>query len=71
MKGHNKDRFRPELVPFEDGLIQKGRRIAIPDKLLQNVGLKEGDAVELFYDAGGNSDEKAIVIKKITKTIRD
>ncbi len=64
MTDRKQDKIRPELVPFEDVLIQQGRRIAISKKLLQNVGLQEGDAIELFYDAGDTPGEKAIVIKK-------
>jgi antitoxin component of MazEF toxin-antitoxin module len=64
MKEQRKDNKRPELVPFGDGLIQTSRRIAIPDILLQNVDLQEGDAVELFFDRGDITGEKAIVVIK-------
>lgn len=49
-----------KLISFGAASIQKGRRIAIADNLLQNLGIKEGDLVELFL----NTKEKAIVVKK-------
>ena len=64
MKEQDKDRKRLKLVPFGDAYIQKSRRLAIPDILLQNVELQEGDAVELFLDVGDITGEKAIVVMK-------
>ena len=40
--------------------VQKGRRITLDGSLLQNLGIKEGDPVELFLDI----KDEAIIIKK-------
>lgn len=66
--GQNKDKTRPELIPFGDRNVQGNRRIAIPNILLQIVDLQEGDTVALFLDVGELSGEKAIVIKKSANT---
>lgn len=68
MPERNKDKKRPKLIPFGDRNVQGNRRIAIPDILLQNVDLEEGDKVALFLDVGELSGEKAIIIKKSTNT---
>lgn len=49
------------LVRFGDKhIIQRGRRLVLPNSLLQNIGAQEGDHIELFFD----TEEKAIVVKK-------
>ncbi len=64
MKEQKKDNKSPKLVPFGPAYIQQSRRLAIPDILLQNVDLQVGDAVELFFDVGDITGEKAIVVMK-------
>lgn len=64
MEAQNKDNKRPKLVSFGDAYIQKSRRLAIPDVLLQNVDLQVGDAVKLFLDFGEVTGEKAIIVRK-------
>ena len=49
-----------KLVSFGVTSIQKARRITLGDNLLHNLGIKEGDSVELFLD----TEEEAIVIRK-------
>ena len=49
-----------KLVSFGVTSVQKGRRLTLDDSLLQNLGIKERDEVELFLD----TEEEAIVIKK-------
>lgn len=52
--------MRTKLPRFGVRSIQRGRRIALDDELLQNLGIQEGDQVELFLD----TEEEAIIIKK-------
>ncbi len=52
--------MRSKLVSFGVRPIQKGRRLALQNNLLQNLGVNEGDYVEVLFD----SDEKAIVVRK-------
>ena len=47
-------------VSFGITSVQKGRRIILDDSLLQNLGIREGDPVELFLDIR----EEAIIVKK-------
>lgn len=47
-------------VSFGTTIVQKNRRIAIDQNLLENLDLSEGDAVKLFLD----TDTKVIVIQK-------
>ena len=49
-----------KYVSFGFTTVQKGRRIIIHDSLLQNLGIKEGDSLELFL----NTKEKSIVVRK-------
>ena len=53
-----------KLVSFGDAIIQKLRRVTLDDSLLRNLGINEGDAVELFLD----TEEEAIIIKKSRST---
>lgn len=47
-------------VSFGTTSIQKGNRVRLDHNLLQNLGIHEGDHVDLFLDA----EEEEIVIKK-------
>ena len=38
-------------VHFDTKKVQKLGRIAFTEHLLRNAGLKEGDAVEIYFDA--------------------
>lgn len=49
-----------KLVSFGSTSVQKGRRVRLGESLLQNLGIQEGDQVELFLD----TEEEAIVVKK-------
>ena len=53
--------MRTKLPSFGVRSVQKGRCIAVDERLLQNLGIQEGDQVELFLD----TDDEAIVIKKV------
>lgn len=45
--------------------IQRLGRIALNEALLRNVGLQEGDSVEIFFDPEG----KHIIIQKAAGTL--
>jgi len=47
-------------VSFGFTSVQKGRRVTIKDSLLDNLGIKVGDPIELLLD----TKEEAIVIRK-------
>ncbi len=64
MKNTNKGQLGVRLVRLGHGRIEVKRRIVIPSILLENVGLTEGDTVDLFLDTGDGTGEKAIVIAK-------
>ena len=49
-------------VHFDTKKIQKLGRIAFTEHLLRNAGLKEGDAVEIYFDA----ISKCIVLERAT-----
>jgi len=53
--------MRTKLPSFGVRSVQKGRRIAVDERLLQNLSIQEGDQVELFLD----TQDEAIVIKKV------
>lgn len=50
-----------KFVSFGVTSVQKGRRVSLDDSLLQNLGIKVGDQVEIFLD----TEEEAIVVKKV------
>lgn len=64
MEEQNKDTKILKLVPITERQIQIDRRIAIPDTLLQNLNVGEGDVVKLYLGLEEETGEKAIVIKK-------
>ena len=47
-------------VLFETKKVQKTGRIAFSEQLLRNAGLREGDAVSVYFDA----TTKRIVLEK-------
>lgn len=47
-------------VFFGTSVIQKSRRVALDPNLLQNLGLSEGDRVQVFLD----TDTQSLIIKK-------
>lgn len=49
-------------VHFDTKKIQKLGRIALTEHLLRNAGLKEGDTVEIYFDA----TSKCIVLERAT-----
>lgn len=51
-------------VSFGTQLIQKGRRIAVGQDALENLGLKIGDTVKIFLD----TDSLSLVIEPQIKT---
>ncbi|MBI2629170.1 hypothetical protein HYW74_03735 [Candidatus Pacearchaeota archaeon] len=50
-------------IKFGDLKIQKLNRVALPNSLLENLGLKPSDDVELFLDIEDNE----IIIKKLKR----
>lgn len=49
-------------VHFDTKTVQKLGRIAFTEHLLRNAGLKEGDAVEIYFDA----ISKCIILERAT-----
>lgn len=49
-------------VYFDTKKIQKLGRIAFTEQLLRNAGLKEGDAVEIYFDV----HSKSIILERST-----
>ena len=47
-------------VSFGSRIIQRLKRISLDYNLLDNLQVREGDTVDLYFD----TEEKAIVIKK-------
>ena len=47
-------------VSFGNRMVQKLKRVSLNHNLLENLQVKEGDTVDLYFD----TEEKAIVIKK-------
>lgn len=50
-------------VLFGTKSIQKLKRVSLNHSLLENLDVREGDAVDLYFD----TEEKAIIIKKSRK----
>lgn len=53
-------KIRKKRAWFDTKPIQKGSRVRLGHNLLRNLGIAEGDQVDLFYDA----EEEAIVVKR-------
>jgi len=47
-------------VSFGSRMVQKLKRVSLNHNLLENLQVKEGDIVDLYFD----TEEKAILIKK-------
>jgi hypothetical protein len=47
-------------VSFGSRIVQKLIRVSLNHNLLENLHVKEGDTIDLYFD----TEEKAIVIKK-------
>jgi len=47
-------------VSFGSRVVQKLKRVSLDHNLLENLQVKEGDTIDLYFD----TDEQAIVIKK-------
>lgn len=47
-------------VSFGSRIVQKLKRVSLNHNLLENLQVKEGDTIDLYFD----TEEKAIVIKK-------
>jgi DNA-binding IclR family transcriptional regulator len=47
-------------VSFGNRVVQKLKRVSLNHNLLENLQVKEGDTIDLYFD----TDEQAIVIKK-------
>ncbi len=47
-------------VSFGSRIVQKLKRVSLDHNLLDNLHVREGDTVDLYFD----TEEKAIVIKK-------
>jgi len=47
-------------VSFGSRIVQKLKRVSLDQKLLDNLQIREGDTVDLYFD----TREKAVVIKK-------
>ena len=47
-------------VSFGSRVVQKLKRVSLNHNLLENLHVKEGDTIDLYFDTG----ENAIVIKK-------
>jgi len=50
-------------VSFGTKSIQKLKRVSLNHSLLDNLDVREGDTVDLYFD----TEEKAIIIKKSQK----
>lgn len=48
-------------INFGTKKVQKMGRIALPEALLRNAGLQEGDSVDLYFDVA----TKAIVVERV------
>lgn len=47
-------------VLFDTKKVQKAGRIALTEQLLKNAGLREGDAVDIYFDA----TSKTIILER-------
>lgn len=47
-------------VSFGSRVVQKLKRVSLNHNLLENLRVKEGDIIDLYFD----TEEEAIVIKK-------
>jgi DNA-binding IclR family transcriptional regulator len=47
-------------VSFGNRVVQKLKRVSLNHNLLENLQVKEGDTIDLYFD----TEEEAIVIKK-------
>jgi len=47
-------------ISFGTKKVQKMGRIALPEALLRNAGIQEGDSVDLYFDA----TTKAIIVER-------
>jgi len=47
-------------VSFGSRVVQKLKRVSLNHNLLENIQVKEGDTIDLYFD----TEEQAIVIKK-------
>lgn len=47
-------------VLFDTKKVQKSGRIALTEQLLRNAGLREGDAVDIYFDA----TSKTIILER-------
>ncbi len=47
-------------VSFGSRVVQKLKRVSLNHNLLENLQVKEGDTIDLYFD----TEEEAIVIKK-------
>ncbi|MGE1001446.1 hypothetical protein [Ralstonia pseudosolanacearum] len=47
-------------ISFGTKKVQKMGRVALPEALLRNAGIQEGDSVDLYFDA----NTKAIVVER-------
>ena len=47
-------------ISFGTKKVQKMGRIALPDALLRNAGIQEGDSVDLYFDA----TTRAIIVER-------
>jgi hypothetical protein len=47
-------------VSFGSRVVQKLKRVSLNHNLLENLQVKEGDIIDLYFD----TEEEAIVIKK-------
>jgi len=47
-------------VSFGRRVVQKLKRVSLNHNLLENIQVKEGDTIDLYFD----TEEQAIVIKK-------
>lgn len=54
-------------VLFETKKVQKTGRIAFNEQLLRNAGLKEGDAVDVYFDAS----TKHIILQRANDAAAD
>jgi len=51
---------KKEGILFRKGRIQGLNRIAIPKELLENLNLKEGDEIAIYFDP----EKESIIMKK-------
>ncbi len=45
----------PKLVKFGTAAVQRLRRVALPPLLIENMGLQEGEKVEILFDSVTNT----------------